>query len=221
MVQRRPSGGGRRPWSEYRFRAVPRRAFSIVKVGWPESGNAAKSRRAADRAVSVRSQRGRDNPRRKNGAAAAAAAASDAGRIVGVVNRAERVAVRGRLVHQPVVGNHVGKRRHTEWDCASGDQPLHNHRVALRQVALERLVTARRRIALDLNLVFHRKRQSSRQTQSGPASPRAINRAGRCPAFNIQCRVVITMRHEATFGASVFSRCETLAHSVTAFRAIL
>src|SRR5262249_54218047 len=41
------------------------------------------------------------------------------------------------------------------------------------------------------------------------------------PAFNCQCRVVVTMRYISTFVTSVLSLRQSLAHSVATLRAVL
>src|SRR4029453_18004958 len=100
--------------------------------------------RTADRAGGVEAQAPRNDGGGGGGAASAAAAARNASRIVWVVNRPERLAVRGDLVHEAINNRHVRERSHAERNPASRDQTLNHDRMTLRDVSLERAIPARR-----------------------------------------------------------------------------
>jgi hypothetical protein len=94
------------------------------------------------------------------------------------VHRAERLAVRGDLVHETIDDIHVRERRLAERDRARRDETLDHGRMTLRDVSLERASSARRRKACDGNLILHRERQPGRRAELGAASARPIDGAG-------------------------------------------
>jgi hypothetical protein len=64
--------------------------------------------------------------------------------------------VRGDLVHEAIDDIHVRERRLAERDRARRDEVLDHGRMTLRDVSLERGISARRGISCDGNLILHR-----------------------------------------------------------------
>jgi hypothetical protein len=102
------------------------------------------------------------------------------------VNSPERLAVRGDLVHEAINDRHVRERSHAERDPAGRDHTVNHDRMTLRDVSLEGAISARRGVACDGNLVFHREGQPCGRPEPVPARTRPIDRAS---GFQHACAV--------------------------------
>jgi hypothetical protein len=147
------------------------------------------------------------------GAIAAAAAARNARQIVGVVHRAERIAVRGDLMHEAIDDIHIRERRLRERDRARCDKPFHYGRVTLGDVSTERGIPTRRRRARDGNLILHREWQSGCRPELRAACTHAIDRPRRLEHASgvdrvgdveiLVCVVLLQQLRDVRFGRDV------------------